>query len=97
MKLMTIATTMPPGRYVARHVTRAYWWRHAKPLDTAIGLVLTLYRPGRCHGRRRCRRVQNTHKTQLLASHYQTFLIAELSIFVTQKDPLLMSLMQQAL
>jgi hypothetical protein len=30
---------------------------------------------------------QNTHKTQLLASVYRTFLLAKLLIFVTQKGP----------
>ncbi len=57
-------------------------WLHAKPLDAAIGPVLGPYWPGGGHGHRRCRRVQNTNKTQLLASNYHTFLLAELSIFV---------------
>ncbi len=30
---------------------------------------------------------QNTHKTQLLASVYRTFLLAKLLIFVTRKGP----------
>jgi hypothetical protein len=49
--------------------------------------VLALYRPGRRHGHRRRHHVQNINKTQLLASNYRTFLLAELSIFVTQKGP----------
>ncbi len=65
----------------------AYRWLHAKPLDAAIGRVLTPYQPGGRHGRRRRRRVQNTNKTQLLASNYCTFLLAELSIFTTRKGP----------
>ena len=65
----------------------AYWWLHAKPLDATIGRVLVLYPPGGRHGHRRHRRVQNTNKTQLLASNYRTFLLAELNIFVTQKGP----------
>ncbi len=62
-------------------------WLHAKPLDAAIGHVLPPYRPGRRHGNRRRRPVQNTNKTQLLASNYCTFLLAKLYIFVTQKGP----------
>jgi hypothetical protein len=65
----------------------AYRWLHAKPLDAAIGRVLVPYRPGGRHGYCRCRCVQNTNKTQLLASNYRTFLLAELSIFVTRKGP----------
>ena len=48
MDSTVIATTMPPGRYGARHIGdgRAYRWLHAKPLDSAIGRVLAPYRPG---------------------------------------------------
>jgi len=46
----------------------AYQWLHAKPLYAAIGCVLAPYQPGGRHGHRRRRRVENTHKTQLLAS-----------------------------
>jgi hypothetical protein len=66
----------------------AYQWLHAKPLDAAIGRVLAPYQPGGRHGHCRCRCVQNTNKTQLLASDYCTFLLAELSILVTQKGTL---------
>ncbi len=67
----------------------AYRWLHAKPLDldATIGCVLAPYRPGGRHGHRRCCHVQNTNKTQLLAHDYRTFLLAELSIFVTRKGP----------
>ncbi len=65
----------------------AYWWLHAKPLDAAIGCVLAPYWLGGRHGHCPCRRVQNTNKTQLLASNYCTFLLAELSICVTRKGP----------
>ncbi len=65
----------------------AHQWLHAKPLDAAIGRVLVPYRPGGRHGQRHCRRVQNTNKTQLLASDYCTFLLAKLLIFVTWKGP----------
>ncbi len=65
----------------------AHRWLHAKPLDAAIGRVLAQYRPGGRHGHCHCRLVQNTNKTQLLASNYRTFLLAKLLIFVTQKGP----------
>ena len=60
----------------------AYWWLHAKSLDAAIGCVLAQYWPSGRHGHHHRRRVQNTNKTQLLASNYDTFLLAELSIFI---------------
>jgi hypothetical protein len=84
--LTAIATTMPPGRY-ARGTSpdKAYRWLHAKPLDAASGCVLALYWPGGRHGYRHRHRVQNTNKTQLLASNYRTFLLANLSNFVTRK------------
>ncbi len=51
-----ISTTMPPGRYGARHIDRwNNWWLHVKPLDSAIGHVLAPYRPGGRHGHRRRR------------------------------------------
>jgi hypothetical protein len=65
----------------------AYHWLHAKQVYAAIGRVLALYRPGGCHGCRRRRRDGNTHKTQLLASVYRTFLLTKLSYFVTRKGP----------
>ncbi len=65
----------------------AHWWLHAKPLDTAIERMLAPYRPGGRHGHRRRRRVQNTNKTQLLASDYCTFLLEKLYISVTRKGP----------
>jgi hypothetical protein len=43
-------------------------WLHAKPLDAAIGLVPTRYRPGGRHGRRVRMKQKNTNKTQLLPS-----------------------------
>ncbi len=49
--------------------------------------MLTQYQPGGRHGHHCRRRVQNTNTTQLLASDYRTFLLAELSIFVTRKGP----------
>ncbi len=65
----------------------AHWWLHVKPLDAAIGHVLAPYWPGGRHGHRRCHRVQNTNKTQRLASNYCTFLLAKLLIFVTRRRP----------
>jgi hypothetical protein len=65
----------------------AYRWFHAKPLDAAIGRVLAPYWPSGRHGYCRCRRVQKTNKTQLLASNYRTFFLAELSIFEARKRP----------
>jgi hypothetical protein len=65
----------------------AHRWLHAKPLDAAIGRVLVPYWPGGRHGHCRRRRVQNTNKTQLLASDYPTFLLAKLYIFATRKGP----------
>ncbi len=65
----------------------AHWWLHAKPLDAAIRRVLAPYRPSGRHGHRRRHRVQNTNKTQLLASDYRTFLLAKLLIFRTRKRP----------
>ena len=64
-----------------------YQWLHTKPLDAAIGRVLVPFWPGGRHGYRRRRCVQNTNKTQLLASDYRTFLLAKLYTFVTQKGP----------
>ena len=41
---------------------KAYRWLHAKPLDSAIGCVLALYRPGGRNGH--CRRRCVKHKTK---------------------------------
>jgi hypothetical protein len=49
--------------------------------------VLAPYRPGGRHGHCRRHHVQNTNKTQLLASDYCTFLLAKLYISVTRKGP----------
>jgi hypothetical protein len=65
----------------------AHRWLHAKPLDAAIERVLAPYRSSGRHGHHRHRHVQNTNKTQLLASGYRTFLLAKLYIFVTRKGP----------
>ena len=70
-------------RLDARPPTGVYQLFHTKPLDAAIGRVLTPYWPGGRHGHQCCRRVQNMNKTQHLASDYCTFLLAELLIFVT--------------
>ncbi len=75
-----------PSHYAALFAaTGEHRWVHAKPLDAAIGRVLALYRHSGRHDHCRCRRVQNTNKTQLLASNYCTFLLAKLYIFVTRK------------
>ncbi len=88
MDLTAIATTMPPGRYGARHIARL-------SVSLASCEATTC-----CH--RACARAvsarrtpwsspslscENTHKTQLLASVYCTFLLAKLSNFVTRKGP----------
>ena len=85
---MAIVTTMPPGRYGARHVTQ---WSVLAASCEATGC---------CHRTCACDVLarwtpwslllpsgQNTNKTQLLASDYCTFLLAELNIFVTRKGP----------
>jgi hypothetical protein len=64
----------------------AYRWLYAKPLDSAIGRVLTPYRPGGRHGHRH-RRWSKHHKTQLLASVYLTFLLAKVVTFETRNGP----------
>jgi hypothetical protein len=85
---MAIETTKPPGRYGARHATqwstsvasceatRCHHWACARAISARrtpwSSLSLSC---------------QNTNKTQLLASDYHTFYLAELNIFVTRKGP----------
>ena len=88
MDSTAIATTMPPGRYGARHIPR--WSISLASCEATIC----------CH--RACARavsarrtpwsspsplVKTQHKTQLLARVYCTFLLAKLSNFVTRKGP----------
>ncbi len=88
MELRAIVMTMLPGRYGTRHATR---WSASMASCKAT----------RCHHQTCAHAVlarqmplssllplsQNTNKKQLLASNYCTFLLAELSIFVTWKGP----------
>ena len=82
-----IVTTTPPGKYGAKH-------------DNQWCILVASCKATRCH-HRVARAIsarqmpwslpspscQNTNKTQLLASDYRTFLLAELNIFVIQKGP----------
>ena len=56
MKLMAIATTMPPGGYGARHrpMKRITGFMTVKPLYAAIGCVLAPYWPSGRRGHRHC-------------------------------------------
>ncbi len=79
---------MPPGRYNARHITQ---W----------SVLVASCKATRCHylacacavlARRTpwslpSPSCQNTNNTQLLASNYRTFILANLSTFVTGKGP----------
>ena len=56
MDSTAIATTMPPGRYGARHIARwSVSLASCEALYAAIGRVLAPYRPGGRHGHRRHR------------------------------------------
>ena len=79
---------MPPGRYGARHAAR---WS-----ASVASCEATRCRHRACARAVSARRTpwssslpscQNTNKTQLLASDYCTFLLAELNICVTRKGP----------
>ena len=79
-----ISTTMPPGRYGARHIDR---WS-----VSVASCEATKFRHRACARAVSARRtpwsspsplVKTQHKTQLLASVYCTFLLAKLLIFVT--------------
>ena len=61
----------------------AYWWLHAKPLNSAIGRVLAPYRPGGCHGHRR--RGWSKHNTK--HNFYRTFYLAKVVPFDTRNEP----------
>jgi len=88
MESTAIATTMPPGRYVARHIA---WW----------SVLVASCEATICHHRACARAVsarrtpwsssslscETQHKTQLLASVYRTFYLAKLLIFLTRKGP----------
>jgi hypothetical protein len=85
---MAIATTMPPGRYGARHIDR---WS-----VSVASCEATKFRHRACARAVSARRtpwsspsplVKTQHKTQLLASVYRTFLLAKLLIFITRKGP----------
>ena len=52
---------------------KAYRWLHAKPLDSTIGRVLALYRPGGRHGHRRHHWSKHNTKHNFLASVYRPF------------------------
>ena len=61
---------------------------HLKPLDAAIGWVPAPYHPGGRHGQEFESNTQNTNKTQLLASNYDTFWsLVVCENFVPQNEP----------
>ena len=86
MDSTAIATTMPPGRYGARHIsqrstTRASCEATGRPHWACARAVSARGTPWSLSSSS----CENTHKTQLLASVYRTFLLAKLSNFVTRK------------
>jgi hypothetical protein len=80
--------TMPPGEYKASHISQ---W----------SVLIASSEAPKCHKRASARTIsprrpqwssmaatqQTQQKTQLLASNYDTFYLARIVIFVTQKTP----------
>ena len=79
-KLSIFVTQKRPSTHIINATRFVTMW------DATIQ-ELAPYRPGGRHGHCCHCRVCNTNKTQLSASNYRTFSLAELSIFVTQKGP----------